>query len=199
MALPAKGLIDQLLAQVRDPQGVATTRAQALALLSRSQQQVNAALDDVVISTSFNVPPFTLIFPISATFPDCVRILSVRDASNRDLDRMSDRADIESTWINAGWLTERGSTLRSWGTIGRDLFVLRPGLFAQQAVTMRYTQLTPTLATEADSTVVPNEDDPAVVDLAALLIRLKSRDFDGLDKDFERFKQNMTSLRDTRK
>ena len=84
MARPAKDLVDKLLAEVRDPQGMATTRAQALDLISRSQVQINAALDDVVISTPFNVPPFTQIYSISGSFPDCVRILSVRDAVGRD-------------------------------------------------------------------------------------------------------------------
>ena len=199
MARPAKDLVDKVLAEVRDPQGMATTRVQALDLISRSQVQVNAVLDDVVISTAFNVPPFTQIYPISGSFPDCVRILSVRDASGRDLYEMSARADIDATWLNSGWFTEVGSNLISWGTIGRDLFMLRPGLYAQQPVTVRYTQVTPTLAVEADRTVAPDEDDVAIDYLAALLIRMKSRDFDGLDKDFARFKETMMTLRDTKR
>lgn len=196
MARPAKDLVDKTLAEVRDPQGMATTRAQVLQLVSRCQQQINAILDDYVTSAAFNVPPHTLIFPVAGTFPDAIRILTIRDVNNRDLDKMFDRADLESSWINQGWLTERGNTLLSWGTIGRDLFVLRPGLYAQQTVTVYYTQATPTLAIEADRTVVPDEDDPSVGDLAALLVRMKSRDFEGLDKDFQRFKESVTALRE---
>lgn len=197
MARPAKDLVDKLLAEVRDPQGMATSRAQALSLISTCQQQINASLDDVVISTAFNVPPFTQIYPISLTFPDAVRILSIRDPSGRDLSQLSDRADIECAWLNSSWFTEVGSELRSWGLIGRDLLMLRPGLRAQVQVTVRYTQVTPVLAIEADPTVVPDEDDPVITDLTALLVRMKSRDFDGLDKDFTRFKETIAVLKET--
>jgi hypothetical protein len=199
MARPAKVLVDKTLAEVRDPQGMATTRAQALSLVSSCQQQVNASLDDVIISTPFNLPPYTQIYPITFDFPDAVRILTVRDDSGRDIDKLGERADIASGWLNSSWFTEVGTQLRSWGLIGRDLLVLRPGLRMQTTITVRYTRVTPTLAIEADPTVVPDEDDPAITDLAALLIRMKSRDFNALDRDFTRFQETIKHLRETKR
>ena len=199
MGGPASGYITKLLAEVRDPQGMATTRARVLQIISRCQQQINASLDDVVVTASFNVSPSTQIYSISQSFPDCVRILSVRDPVGRDLYQLSERADIDATWLNSGWFTEVGSQLLSWGTIGRDLFMLRPGIRLQQTVTVRYTQVTPTLAIEADDVILPDEDSPPLDYLAALLVRMKSRDFDGLDKDFERFKTTMGALREIKR
>lgn len=200
MAQQAKALIDTLLDRVRDPEGMATTRAQALNLVSRSQQTINSLLDDVVVSTLFTVPPYTQIFPIASILtgqPQPVRILAVKDAAGRDLFRLGSRADLESYWVNLYWFTEQGDELDSWGTVGRGLLVLRPALAAQQVVTVLYTQLTPTLAVEGDSTLVPPEDDQAILDLGELLIRMKSRDFGDMKGLFERFKTRVTALKES--
>lgn len=197
MATLASTMVTDVLTEVRDPLGIATSRADVLSLVSVAQQQVNGILDDVIDSASFAVPAKSRLFQIFANFPAAVRILSIRDASGRDLDKMSARADEESTWIDLGWLTAIGSELRSWGTIGRDVLALRPGLSTASTVSVRYTKLTAALTSEAQTTEVPAEDDPAVRDLAALLVRLKSRDFDGLPEDLERFKATMGALKES--
>jgi hypothetical protein len=182
--------------RVRDPNFNATTQPQTIQLLSYSQQVVNGILGDNVGTTPLVVQPRSLIYQISSFLPQVVKIQAIRDAGGRDLEPMV----FESlSWLNMKWITSTADAPRGYALAGRDILVIYPGIRYPQTLTVVYSTLTPTLATTADSTVLPNEDDDATLDLAEALLLIQHRDMAGVKTVFDRFNARIKELRNERR
>lgn len=194
MAMNVGQMSTQVATRVRDPQFLGTSQANTILLLSFAQQVVNGILGDVVSSQGLTLAPRTVIYSISGSLPSCVKVLSVRDASNRDIaplyEGVVDLANIDLRWPVA--VSDDGPY--SYGAIGRDVLAFHPGVPTATPVTVYYSELTPTLATGQDTTVVPDEDDHAVLDLTELLLLLKNRDLQPVEDALKRFAGRMKEL-----
>jgi hypothetical protein len=182
----------QATARVRDPLFAATTQPQVINLLSYAQQVVNGALDEKTGTQSLVLQPRTVIYQLSSFVPGAVRVQGVRDASGRDLDSISYD---NLRQIDQRWPVAISDSPRSWCQCGRDLLIVHPGVNLPQTLTVVYTLLTPALAAIADTTVVENETDDAVLDLGELLLLLQHRDLFPFRDAMDRFGARMKELK----
>lgn len=188
-------LVTTILDRARDPQGIATTRAQCLSLASTCQQVTNGAVGDVIVSASLTLQPRTLIYQLSTYIPDCLKVQTVRDLSNRELSWIEGGVN-ELAQINLSWIFQVANQPRCWTTAGRDLLILYPGVNTLTTVTVVYTQITPALLNENnDSTVVANETDYAVMTLTELLLLLKARDYAAVAPALKRYQEQVSMLK----
>jgi hypothetical protein len=182
--------------RVRDPYFQATTQLQTINLLSLSQQVVNGILGDNVSTTSLVLQPRSLIYQISAFLPAVVKIQAIRDSGGRDLEPMP----FDSlSWLDMQWVTSTADAPRGYALAGRDILVIYPGVRSVQTLTVVFTNLTPVLATTADSTVLPNEDDDATYDLTEALLLVQHRDMAGLKTITDRLNARIKELRGERR
>lgn len=190
----------QLAIRARDPNFNGTTQAQVISLLSYSQQVVNGSLSnghdsslgDITGSAPLVLQPRTPIYSVSGFVPGGVKILAIRDNSGRDLEPMTEFVQLIQTDLK--WVTRTADAPRGWCYAGRDVLIVYPAVLSPQTVTVVYSLLTPTLATTADTTVVPNETDDVVFDLAEALLLLKGRDLNGVATVVARFSKRMGEL-----
>lgn len=182
----------QVAERARDPFFQGTTQRQVIGLLSYSQQVVNGSLSDVTGQASLVLQPRTLIYQVSNYLSDAVKILAVRNDSGRDLEPMTEFAQLTQT--NLRWMVATADYPRGWCYAGRDVIVIYPGVNSPQTLTVVYGQVTPALAVPADTTVVPAEDDDAVMDLTEILLLLKGRDLNAVAPAMARLTERMKAL-----
>jgi hypothetical protein len=183
----------QVAARVRDPNFGATTQPQVINLLSYAQQVVNGSLGEVTGTQPLLLQPRTVIYQLSSFVPAAVRVQGVRDASNRDLDSISYD---NLRQIDQRWPVAVSDGPRSFCQCGRDLLIIHPGVNLPQTLTVIYTLLTTPLATTADSTVVQNQADDAVLDLGELVLLLQHRDLSPFQDAMKRFAARMKELKE---
>jgi hypothetical protein len=171
MAQAAGVLTDTLLRRVRDTQGLAHSRAFTRSILTHAQRLVNAQQRLVLTEETLATVPRRLLYPIAALLPLSLRVEYVRE----------DGRDIPPTTLTTlattrpGWSRQVGDFFQAWAPVGRDLLVVWPSKTIASSVTVVSTKLTTDLATEGTLTEVPDEALPAVLDVAELLLLLKSR------------------------
>lgn len=184
----------QVSERARDPNQTGTVQADVIWFLGFSQQVVNGILADVTEQDSLTLTPTQNIYPIFATFPNSVRVLSVKDASGRNLVPFRDFAGLRQVATN--WPSIVSSAPRSFGLCGRDLLIIYPGVaVSPPTLTVTSAALTTQLTIPSQTTQVTNDDDDAVMDLTEVLLLLKSRDKPDCAKIIERFKTRIENLR----
>jgi len=179
--------------RVRDPQFMGTSQSQVINLLSYSQQVTNGILHDSVLSGSLTIQPRTLIYQLSTYFPSAIKVLAVTDESGRDLNPLFNAEALQ--WLNMTWPTSLANSPRNFVQVGADVLILYPGTSRVQTLTVKYSQLTPALATAADYTVLPNEDNTPINALTEALLLLKGRDLNAVKQTMTRFLSRITELK----
>lgn len=177
--------------RARDPLFMGTTQQQVIGLLSYAQQVVNGILSEIVGNATLTLQPRSVIYQISSVFPLAVKVLTVQDGTNRDLDAISYDMlqQIDLHWNTAvnGYRPEP----TSFTTCGRDLLILHPGVTMVRPMLVIYSVLTAPLLTPADSTVLFSESDNAVMDIGEILLLLKGRDFTPVQDAIARLKSRL--------
>lgn len=187
-------LTSQVSERARDVNQTGTTQPNVIFLFSFCQQVVNGILADVTELDPLTLTARQNIYPIFANLPNSVRVLSVRDASGRNLNPFRDFAALRQVATN--WPSAVSDTPRSYGLCGRDLLIVYPGVgVSPPTLTIISAALTTPLTLPAQTTQVTNDDDDAVMDLAEVLLLLKSRDKPDCLKIIERFKTRIENLR----
>lgn len=179
--------------RVRDPFFHGTSQLNVIALLSYAQQVVNGIISDVVQSATLTLQPRTLIYGLSGFVPNAIKVLAITDASGRDLEPLPSIQNLQ--WLDMKWPVAVADAPRGYCQVGADLLVLYPGVNIQQPLTVKYSQYLVPLATTADATVLPAEDDSAVNDLTEVLLLLKGRDLNALGTAVERFSKRIADLK----
>lgn len=179
--------------RVRDPFFQGTAQPDVISLISYAQQVVNGILSDAVQSSTLTLQPRTLIYSLSGFVPNAIKVLAITDASGRDLEPMPEIQNLQ--WLDMRWPVAVADSPRGYCQVGADLLIIYPAVKVQQALTVKFSQYIPPVATTADSTSLPAEDDAAVHALTEALLLLKGRDLNAVAKTVERFASRIAELR----
>jgi hypothetical protein len=194
MAQSVATLSAQISERARDPSQTGTTGPNVISLLSFAQQVVNGILADVTVQDSLPLVSRQAIYPIFSNWPDSVRVLSIKDASGRNLVPFRDFAGLRQVATN--WPSLTSSAPRSYALCGRDLLIIYPAVATSlPTLTITSAKLTTTLTSGAQTTEVTNDDDDAVLDITEALLLLKSRDLSDVQKIIDRFKTRIEGLK----
>lgn len=108
-------------------------------------------------------------------------------------------------WRNLGrhdvyWLSNITGTPNTWSVIGKDIFILSPGL-AGTSIDITYV---PTMDNEiftndAQMFIIPDDATSDVAAFSELVLRIKTRQLDGFKDHFDRFVKVVGEQYDTRK
>lgn len=188
MAKVAHLLIDTVLQRVRDPQGLAHTRAQVLDLLSQCQRFINGALGLVLTTTTLTTLPRKLLYTLSGDLTTTLRVVAVRDGA-RDLAKMPTLASLNH--VDLHWMRLEGARFEAWVPIGRDLLVIYPAKEVGSTVTVVHASLTSALTGEDDVTEIPDEYLDMVVTLCEAIVLLIQRDLASADAAMKRLGQSL--------
>ena len=168
-------LVSTLLERVRDPAGMAVTRAQARTVLSHAQGLVSVATEAVVEHVTFPTLAMTQCYPIDlVTLPACGKITQIREAT-RDLDPADFR---ELARYDRSWFRRVGNRFEAWATIGRGVLVIHPAKREASSVTVYYAKWTGTLTDDSVVTEIPDSSLPLVLDVAELILSVRMRQYD---------------------
>lgn len=178
--------------RVRDPFFMGTTQLHVINLMSYAQQVVNGILADAIQSAPLYLQPRTLIYGLSSFVPGAIKVLAITDASGRDLEPLPSIQHLQ--WLDMKWPVAVADFPRGFCQVGADLLVIYPGVNVKQTLTVKYSEYLAPLATTADSTVLPNEDDTAINSLTEALLLLKGRDLNALGQAVERFSKRISEL-----
>lgn len=175
MATTANIAIDAVLKRTRDPQGGGITRDQVRGLLEDAQRLVNADRGYVIERQTLTTEPERIFYPIQSEVGGSARVLSVaedgRELFFQPLERML-------ATYGFGWFRQIGPKLLGWSLAGRNLLVLFPGRTTPATIEVRVAKKTGELPNEAAELELQDNEVPLVVDVAAMLVNLKKKDFD---------------------
>lgn len=180
MPYVAGELVDRLLARVRDPDALGTSRATCRLLLTHLQRIVNCRLGYVVGTLTLATVPYQQIYRVSdpVQAPLAMRMLGVQEGS-RNLKKIKWP---EFWYMDRAWSRAIGSAFQLWSMIGRDLLVLWPSKPGADSVTLVYAKLTNELTDDTIAIELPDETVPLVLDLAEALICYKQRVYGPITK-----------------
>lgn len=171
MSTTAGAEISVLSTRVRDPSLTAITTIEWLDILSRAQQLWNAITRRVVATATVTMEPFAAVFALNAVVPDCVRVLSVRDADHElvPVSQSTRRA------ASPTWLRDRATDPEEWSMLGRDLLVVYPAVEQTRDLTLTYVPHLSPLASTNDALDIPDHDLAGFRDIAESIACLKLR------------------------
>jgi hypothetical protein len=182
----ASEMVTTLLRRVRDPQGSQHTPAVVLRLLTEVQRALNTLYADVVESAQADVQPRVMHLPLEATFPRAIRLLGVRIfGESRDLTEVPDWRQLAT--LDRRWFRALGDRHLVWAPVGRDAFVIWPGVERVVTITAIYARLTDDLAPETEIEL-DNGLHPLLLDLVEGCLLLRGRMFEPLTTVLERLK-----------
>lgn len=173
MAEVAGTLLDVLARRVRDPNFQGTPRDDMRTLLSWAQRMINARNRTITKTATLTTEPDTLVYGVDANFPDAIRITSIRQAE-RDVLEVPYKTLRQ---MRANWSRHPGTRFDLWAYAGRDLLVLYPMVSSAVSLEVRYVKLLDELVNDASATELPDDELPAVLDLAEMLVHLRQRNF----------------------
>lgn len=175
--MTAHDAIDRVLARVNDRGGSIHERDLVRRLLSQAQQALNGATRDVRGSASFSTVPTQPFYRISEVLPACLTIETI-EAGGQEIDPIP--FDTLSM-LDGNWMRGRADRPEYWAIVGKDLLVLWPAAASSVAVTVRYVSLAPSLESEDDSLVLPDERIDQLLDLVDSVLLLRERKLGEMD------------------
>lgn len=188
MALTAQQTTLTILRRVRDPGGLGHSTTLAMDLLSRSQQLISAQKNKVLAEGTLATIDSQLFYPILANFPGAIRLTEIREG-NRQLDFVPFR---EFCYFKTDWLRDVGDYHKMWSTIGHDLLILYPAVAESHSLTVEYTKLLDEVTAPAQTFELSDDEMLETMELTEILLYLRSRDFDSLNKLIPRFKEHLS-------
>jgi len=182
-------LLDGVLRRVRDTGALATTRANAMSVISGAQKSVNVATFAKVASAGMTVNAQQLLYQIATVLPRAGQILGVQHDSREigwiDWEQLK---NIDSTWFR-----RIGSRIDSWSLIGRDILVVYPALQTATTIAVSYVVSPATIADETESNQVPDDEVPLVLNITEIILRIRARQLAGLDKEIKNIETSITA------
>lgn len=185
MSMPAGQLTDLLLQRVRDPWGIATSRAFVRTMLTHAQRIVNlgrpgvldvAAMETHAGRTVYDWPKVGLTSGSDAVDArDVARIDAVRTPEGLDLDGPIDWRTFAKA--DRDWVKRTAQRHRFWSRLGRDIIILSPARDTDGAVTLVYVKHCQALTSDDSLTEVRDDRLPAVLALGEALILIHRRLF----------------------
>lgn len=173
-------LINDLLAQVRDPQGSYHPVSLVAELLGRIQWALNDAFQLQLIDTTLSTNAYQCFYGFSL-LPDTISILSVRE-NDRDLDKVDTLHDL--AMIDRSWHRSVGPRYECFCQLGETYLVLYPTLTQAGTVHVISTRLTPlTASIQQDSTIISQENNNLLLTLTRALLHLRQRKYESLASD----------------
>lgn len=176
-ARTAGTLTTEVLARVRDPNGVMHTAAFVRARLSDAQRCLNALLGFVIGNASVTLNAFQNFYLVSTILPSAaIRLVGIRGSLTiREIGRMP---DLQSFLIyGATWPQHvTNQAIESWALIGRDVLVLYPATTSDISIGMHYVKLTATLSATSTLMEFSPDQDGLVVTLTEAILLLRQRD-----------------------
>ena len=173
----AKTTIDVLLRRTRDIQGSANSRDFVRTVLGHAQRVVNLKSERIIESVPLTTEPYRLIYPITANFPNCGRIVAVRE-DDRDLDHVKDWRQFR--FMQGDWFRATDTQFESYATIGRELLLLYKAKKEASSVDVVYIKSTGDVTAESQTIDISDEGLLTVEDLAEVLLLLKKREYGSL-------------------
>lgn len=182
MPVPAGQLVDLVLRRVRDPWGIATSRAFIRELLTHAQWMVNLASPSVLDVARMETHRTRVIYDLPTIgltrgdlpvpLADVMRVDRIQRRDGVDLVRLDWMAYARE---DAGWMRRTATDHAFWSRLGRDLLVLYPAREDDDAVTLIYVKRTAPFS--SDDIVSELRDDrlPAMLALTESLILLHRR------------------------
>ncbi len=171
MATVAGQLVDTALQRVRDPGGLAHSRALVRLVLTHLQRILNAKFGVVVESRTLTTVPRQQVYPIAALTAETLRVISVREGV-RDLIRV---AWPELWYQDRNWPFRVEDRHESFSVIGRDLLVIYPAKPAASTVTLICATLTATLTDDTVVIELQEELHPLLLSLAEAILLTRQR------------------------
>lgn len=175
--MTAHDAIDRVLARVNDRGGSIHERDLVRRLLSQAQQALNGSMRDVRASASFSTVPTQPFYKISEVLPACLTIETI-EVAGQEIDPIP--FDTLSM-LDGGWMRSGADRPEYWSTVGKDLLVLWPAAASSISVTARYVRLTPSLDSEDDLLVLPDERIDQLLDLVDSVLLLRERKLKEMD------------------
>lgn len=177
--------VTTLLRRVRDPQGSQHPPSVVLRFLTDVQRTINALYADVIETASIVVEPRVMHLPMTALFPSAIRLVTVRTDGGRDLSLLPDWRQL--ALVDRRWFRKLGDRHLVWAPVGRDAFVVWPGVDDVRTLVGVYARLTAELADDTDIEL-DNGYHPLLLDLVEGCLLLRGRVFEPLGAVAERLK-----------
>lgn len=171
--ITASTATDTVLRRVRDPNGLAHSRAFARARLSDCERFINAVLGLFVDNNTLTTNPYQCVYGINGLLPNATRVMAVREGG-RDLAKLQDLNQLKL--LDSNWTQTLGNRGEAWTMVGRDLLVLYPATNQPKTYTIIYAKLTTMLGGELDKFDIADEYVDRVVTLCEAVLLLRQRD-----------------------
>lgn len=182
-------LTSTLLARVRDPQGLATSRLEAAQFLTHAQRLVNIGMPQALDSSPLVLERLRMVYPVSGLLPLSGKVLGARDADGRPLPLVEWRA---LKWQSPTWFRDIGDRPLTISRLGRDSIVVYPALHQTQTITVLSAKVTSDLTAVAVPVETTELFVGMVLDIGELLILLKQRHMYAMQPIAARLKLRMT-------
>ncbi len=183
----AGDLTTEVLARVRDANGVMHTASFVRSRLSDAQRCLNALLGFVVGSGTMTIGARQNFYVISTAVPSAIRITSLRGGSTiRDIGKLP---SLNSLLIyGPTWPQKIGDYIETWTLIGRDVLVHYPALNSSGSIGVYYHKLTTALTATGTALEFSPDQDGLVVTLAEAILLLRQRDLTACSRALDRLK-----------
>lgn len=187
----ADSMTTEVLARVRDPNGIMHTVTFVRNRLTDTQRYLNGLLGLVVASSGIVLGATQNFFVLSSSIPSSIRIVGIR-GSNQTRE-VAPVPSIESFLIyGPTWARRTGPYLESWTTVGRDLLVVYPAASALGSIDVFYAKLTNAFSDAATLSEFSAEQCGLIVTLTEAILLLRQRDLQSAARAMARLRQVIT-------